>query len=96
MRYPIILTLYAFGFVVSAAGADAQVTPASPFPGPIGDRPGDVARGMITAVPDQTVPVSNPLQGQLIGQPAGTPGINNNNSSIGSATAGVSARPTPG
>ena len=84
-----VCTLGAFGL---ADVANAQ----TPSTGTIGQRPGDVARGMETTVPTPSVQISNPIQGQLIGKPGATPGANNNNNSFGTARTGASAVPTPG
>lgn len=84
-------------FVLGSAGLlQAQVNSPPAYPAPIGDRPGDVARGMVTNVPDQAVRVANPIQGQLIAEPGPTPGANNNNNSNGTATKGGSPVPAPG
>jgi len=84
-----VCTLGAFGL---ADVANAQ----TPSTGTIGQRPGDVARGMETTVPTPSVQIANPIQGQLIGKPGATPGANNNNNSFGTARTGASAVPTPG
>ena len=84
-----VCTLGAFGL---ADTASAQ----NPTTGPIGQRPGDVARGMETTVPTPSVQIANPIQGQLIAKPGATPGANNNNNAFGTAIKGASANPTPG
>jgi len=96
MRKLLLASVCTLGTVGVVSTAIAQTTPAPALPGPVGQRPGDVARGIVTTVPTPTVQISNPIQGQLIGKPGATPGANNNNNSFGTARSGGSAVPTPG
>jgi len=96
MRKLLLASVCTLGALGAAADAMAQSTPAPAFPAPMGQRPGDAARGMVTTVPEPTIATSNPMQGQLIGKPGPTPGANNNNNAFGTARSGASANPTPG
>ena len=96
MRKLLLASVCTLGTVGVVSTAIAQTTPAPAFPAPMGQRPGDVARGIETNVPTPTVQIANPIQGQLISKPGATPGANNNNNAFGTARSGASAVPTPG